>query len=165
MNRVKTIALSAAATAALAFGFGCQQVQQSDTGVPFYPGERTGDVTLYRDMQFEDIPVPAEYTMVRHKSHSFQGSLFRSGVFHYEGPLDWGNAIAFYREQMPVSNWSLEAFNRNPGFVEIRYRKGPEQVIVVIRQELWGSRTEIQLDNIEKNDLLLKGKLTSETTL
>lgn len=161
MNMMKTIALSATAAAALTLGFGCQQVTPNNN-IPFYPGERTGDVTLYRDMQFDDIAVPAEYMLIRNKSHSFQGSLFRSGVFHYEGPLDWSDAIAFYRKQMPTGGWTMEGFNRNYGFVEIRYRKGPEQLIVVVRQEMWGSRTEIQLDNIEKNDLLLKGKLSSE---
>lgn len=166
MHIAKKLVLSAAAAAvvAVAAGSGCAQ-QQTNGEVPFYPGERTGDVTLYRDLQFEDLPVPAQYTLLRDKSHSFQGSQFRSGVFYYEGPLYWRDAAAFFVNEMPKGGWTLQKTDRDMFFVEMRFRKGPEQLIVVVRDNYpHGSRSELQLDNIEKNDLLLRGKLKTEDT-
>ncbi len=160
MNKTRKWVLSATAAAAITAVAGCQD--QNSREVPFYPGERPGEVTMYRDLQFEDIPVPVEYTMVRGKTHSFQGSRFRSGVFYYEGPLDGSDALAFYRVEMPAQGWILQSSNRDINFVELRFRKGPEQIIMVVRFSPYGSRTEIQLDNIEQNDLLLKGKLKSQ---
>ncbi len=159
MGIAKNLLLSTAAAAALSAASGCGA--QSNGEVPFYPGERPGEVTMYRDLQFEDIPVPAEYVLIRDRSHTFQGSRFRSGVLYYEGPLDASDAIAFFRRETPASGWSLENFNRDYNFVEMRFRKGPEQLIVVVRYLPYGSRAEMQLDNIEQNDLLLKGKLKS----
>ncbi|MDR1612808.1 MAG: hypothetical protein LBT97_08490 [Planctomycetota bacterium] len=154
-----------AAILALLLGAGCRE-PYADGGnreVPFHPGERQGDVTLYRDLQFEDLPVPAEYTIVGDKSHSFQGSRFRTGVFHYAGPLDWRSAIDFYRSQTPLSSWELVNSESGSGFRLMRYRKGPEQLIVVIRDLGGGwSRGELQLDNVERNDLLLRGRLKTE---
>ncbi|MDR3210711.1 MAG: hypothetical protein LBU79_02195 [Planctomycetota bacterium] len=133
-----------------------------ETGTPFYPGERPGEVTLYQDIQFDDIPTPAEYVLVRDQTSSFQGSRFRYGVFHYQGALDRTAAVSFYRLEMPKSGWSQSGHDRGFDFVEMRFRKGPEQVILVIRSMPYGSRAELQLDNIEKNDLLLKGRLKEE---
>lgn len=158
MKTAKRWIAAAAVAAALGVAGGCASQQRSNE-VPFYPGERPGEVTMYRDLQFEDIPVPVEYTMLRDRSHSFQGSRFRTAVLIYEGPLDSGMALSFYRDEMPKSGWALDSFHRDYNFVDMRYRKGPEQLIVVVRSTVFGSRTEMQLDNIEKNDLLLKGRL------
>lgn len=161
MNKTQQWVISATAAAAFTVAAGCQG-QQPSREVPFYPGERPGEVTTYRDLQFDDMPVPIEYVMLRDKSHSFQGSRFRSGVFHYEGRLDGSDAVAFYRNEMPAHGWALQTFDRDMNFVEMRFRKGPEQVILVVRYAPWGSRAELQLDNIEQNDLLLRGELKSK---
>ncbi|MDR0362395.1 MAG: hypothetical protein LBJ46_06910 [Planctomycetota bacterium] len=155
----------AAALLSLALAAGCPQPHYEDepAQVPFYPGERQGDVTLYRDLQFEDIPVPAQYVIIGDRSHSFQGSRFRTGVFHYDGPVDWREAVVFYRTQMPLSSWESVATESGPDFRLMRFRKGPEQLIAVVRDLGNGwSRAELQLDNVAKNDLLLRGELKSE---
>lgn len=154
-----------AAILILAACAGCQQPMYEDDRqeVPFYPGERQGDVTLYRDLQFEDIPVPAEYVIIGDRSHSFQGSRFRTGVFHYDGPIDWREAIIFYTRQLPLSSWEAVGSESGSGFRLMRFRKGPEQLIVVVRDLGGGwSRGEVQLDNIDRNDLLLRGRLKTE---
>ena len=140
-----------------------RQGQVTDGSVPFFPGERKGDVTLYRDLQFNDIPVPAELVLLRDKSHSFQGSQFRSGIFYYEGQLYWRDALRFFENEMPREQWVQQSRQRGSSFVELRFRKGPEQLIVVVRNNGRNTtRAELQLDNIEKNDLLLRGKLKPE---
>lgn len=159
--RIATI-LATSLIGALPLGMGCAQNRPPPADdIPFYPGERRGDVTLYRDMQFEDIPIPEYYTLLRTASHSFQSSRFRTGVFHYEGPVDWREAIAFFRTQAPASGWEFADYESGQDFRLMRFRKGPEQLLVVVRALHDGSRAEIQLDNIEHNDLLLKGRLAT----
>ena len=136
---------------------GCPQEGQG----PAYPAGEQGDVTLYRDIQFEDIPGPPEYVLLVNESHSFQGAVFRTATLHYQGELEWTRAIEFYRSQLPMTGWTYESIERGFDFRILRFRKGPEQLIVVVRQIRNGSRAEIQLDNVERNDLLLKGKLST----
>ncbi|MDR3077939.1 MAG: hypothetical protein LBV15_04145 [Planctomycetota bacterium] len=118
-----------------------------------------GDVTLYRDIGFSDLPIPEGYELLERESHSFQGSLSRSGVFHYQGTVEWGEAMEFFRTRLPEAGWSPVSSGRGPDFRELRFRKGQEQLIVVVRQIRGGSRTELQLDNPDRSDLLLKGRL------
>lgn len=141
--------------AAFCLAQGCQPTEQyaTDAGVP------QGDVNLYRDIQFDDIPVPAEYWLLPRESHSFRGASFRSGFFVYDGQLEWTKALDFYRQQLPAFGWEEESVERGFDFRILRRRKGPESLIVTIRQIRNGSRVEILLDNVERNDLLLKGKL------
>ncbi len=123
------------------------------------PESRQGDVSVYRDIQFADIPVPAEYALLPRESSSFQGSLFRNAFLVYQGMLDWSLALDFYRTQLPQAGWLLSKTDRGYNFRVLYFGKSQEQLIVVVRQIPNGSRAEIQLDNIDKNDLLLKGKL------
>ena len=173
MPLIRLLVLAAAAltglvaVAVVAGTSGCtyrgQQEEVADGPVPFFPGERKGDVTIYRDLQFNDIPIPAEFQLLRDKSYSFQGSNFRSGVFYYEGFIYWRDALRFFENEMPKEQWELQSRERNSFFVELRFRKGPEQLIVVVRNNGRNTtRAELQLDNIDKNDLLLRGRLRPE---
>jgi hypothetical protein len=123
------------------------------------PDAGTGQPSLYRDVGFSDLPIPDEYELLDAESYSFQGSLSRSGVFHYHGRLEWREALEFFRRQLPQAGWIQVAVERGFDFRDLRFRKGQEQLIVVVRQLRGGSRAELQLDNIGQNDLILKGKL------
>lgn len=121
---------------------------------------RQGEVSLYRDVQFQDIPVPPGYVLVPEESHTFQGSLFRTGTLVYEGGVDWLDALMFYEQAFPAAGWALSKDERG-GFGRVFYfDKGQERLIAAVIQTAFGSRAELQLMNREKNDLLLKGKLT-----
>lgn len=137
---------------------GCDKQYQQDW-LTVGPESRQGDVSVYRDVQFADIPVPSEYVLLERESYSFQGQLFRNGMLKYQGPLEWRLALDFYRRELPTAGWSLEKTERGPDFRVLYFSKGQEKLIAVVRQIRNGSRTEIQLDNVDKNDLLLKGKL------
>lgn len=140
--------------ASLLLAAGCQQQQGGGM-----TGQGGGDVTLYRDIQFEDIPGPEGYRLLPSESHSFQGSMFRSAVLHYEGMVEWTRAIDFYRTELTRTGWELRKIERGFAFRILHFHKGQEQLIVTVRQLRNGSRAELQLDNIERNDLLLRGKL------
>lgn len=138
---------------------GCVE-EERDDWVAVNPGSSQGsDVTLYRDVQFADIPVPQEYTLLPGGSHSFQGGLFRNGVLKYQGPLEWTAALDFYRVELSAAGWKLENTERGFDVRVLYFSKGGEKLIVVVRQIRNGSRAELQLDTIDRNDLLLKGKL------
>ena len=88
--------------------------------------------------------------------------MFRQGVFHFYGSLHWLDALDFYRTSLPAAGWTLDKTERGFDFRILHFRKGPEKLIAVVRQSTTGSRTEMQLDNVAKNDLLLRGKLPGE---
>lgn len=146
-----------AAALALACAAGCNEPQNEWLTVG--PESRQGDVSVYRDVQFADIPVPAEYTLLDRESYSFQGQLFRNGIIKYQGPLEWTLALAFYRNEMAAAGWNLEKTERGSDYRVFYFGKGQEKLIVMVKQVRNGSRAELQLDNVDKNDLLLKGKL------
>ena len=137
---------------------GCIQEERNEW-VSVGPESAQGDVTLYRDVEFADIPVPEEYVLLPLESYSFQGSLFRNGMIKYQGPLEWTEAIRFYHTQLPAAGWMLQKTDKGFDFRVLYFQKGQEKLIVVVRQVRNGSRAELQLDNVDKNDLLLKGKL------
>lgn len=126
---------------------------------PTYTGDRPSDITLYRDVQFEDIPIPVGYQMRLDKSYSFQSSRFRTGVYMYEGNVAWQDVIDYYTNEMPRYGWSFAGTDRGYDFRVLTFRKGPEQAILTIRRFNVGSGLELQIDNVEDNDLLLKGKI------
>ncbi len=160
---MKTAKLTAAAltAACAALGIclsGCGETPPEDW-VVVAPGSAQGDVTLYQDVQFQDIPVPAEYTLLRNESHSFQGSLFRQARLRYAGPVEWTTALDFYRRELPNLGWIPGRMERGFDFRVLYFSKGQERLIVIVRQLRSGSRVELQLGNADKNDLLLKGRL------
>lgn len=138
---------------------GCQDQQQDDGWTTVDASNLQGNVALYRDIRFQDIPIPNEYTLLSNESFSFQSSLFRNGIIKYEGPLGWTDALYFFREEMPKAGWQLQKTESGYNSRALYFLKGPETLIVVVRQIKNGSRAELQLDNSAKNDLLLKGKL------
>lgn len=157
-ERTKTLAAIALAVCLMA---GCQYPRTYDRWVSVTPGDAQGDVTLYRDVHFDDIPVPAEYVILSKESYSFQGTTSRTAVFHYQGPLEWTEALKFYRTEMPAAGWTRLETERGFDFRVFHFTKGPEKIILTVRQLSDGSKAELQLDNIERNDLLLKGRLPS----
>lgn len=152
------LALTSLAAAILTCSLGCEPTPPDDW-IAVGPESAQGDVTLYRDVQFLDIPVPEEYQLLRRESYSFQGRLFRNGQLKYQGPLEWTAALEFYRRELMAAGWRLTKTDKGFDFRVLYFDKGPERLIVVVRQIRNGSRAELQLDNVDKNDLLLKGKL------
>lgn len=157
--RPGTMLRTAVATLALACAAGCDGQDNRNDWITVGPESRQGDVSLFRDVQFADIPVPAEYAILPRESYSFQGSLFRQAQLKYEGPIGSSEAIYFYETHLPQAGWQFVKTERGYDLRVLYFTKGQEQLIVVVRSVRNGSRAEIQLDNVDKNDLLLKGKL------
>lgn len=58
-------------------------------------------------LKFSDVPVPAGFRFAPQESYSFESSGVRVGVLKYQGKADVEQVMNFYKEQMPMYNWSL----------------------------------------------------------
>jgi len=58
-------------------------------------------------LKFNDVPVPTGFKLLAQDSYSFETSGVRVGVLKYQGKANPDQLINFYREQMPMYNWSL----------------------------------------------------------
>lgn len=58
-------------------------------------------------LKFSDLPVPAGFTLFPQDSYSFESTGVRVGVLKYHGRANVDQVINFYKEQMPMYNWSL----------------------------------------------------------
>lgn len=76
--------------------------------VPYNPKAESGDISVKRNVQFADLPVPMGFLLRRDESYSFQGSTFRFGRFRYEGVWGMTQTVAFFRSQMPLTHWYPE---------------------------------------------------------
>ncbi len=117
-----------ALVAALAFAVaaGCA-AQGPGEWLTVGPESRQGDVSVFRDIQFADIPVPEEYVLLPRESSSFQGSLFRNAFLVYQGFLEWTQALDFYREQLPRAGWQLNRTDRGYDFRVLYFDKDQEK--------------------------------------
>jgi hypothetical protein len=158
-KRIRVYATLAVAAAAMG---GCLSTNYAPQWTPVEQTAPGGDVTLYRDVSFSDIPIPAEFALIDDESYSFQGAKFRTGVFRYAGSVDWSEALDYFRTAIPANGWILEKTDRGIADRAFTFSKGPERLIIVVRQVRNGTQLELQLDNIAQNDLLLKGKLKNE---
>jgi len=82
--------------------FGCTMISKRDKagGVP-------GMLEPQAISKFADIPVPMGFKLLPNESYAFESSGIRVGVLKYQGKADPDRVINFYREQMPMYNWSL----------------------------------------------------------
>ncbi len=58
-------------------------------------------------LKFSDLPIPAGFKMLVKDSYSFESSGMRSGLLRYRGKASIDQVVNFYKEQMPMYNWTL----------------------------------------------------------
>jgi hypothetical protein len=59
-------------------------------------------------LKFSDVPVPAGFKILSEKSYSFESpGGMRVGVLKYQGKANPDQVVNFYKDQMPMYNWSL----------------------------------------------------------
>ena len=57
--------------------------------------------------KFNDVPVPASFKIIPQNSYCFESSGIRVGVLRYQGKASPDQVVNFYKEQMPMYNWTL----------------------------------------------------------
>lgn len=137
MRRAMTRLLSVTCVALAA---GCA-IPRAATGVP-------KPLTVSPVLKFDDVPVPARFTLRAEQSFAFQNEEVRVGMLRYAGPADSEQVIAFYREQMPVFQWTLvNAVEAAPAVLNFE-KAGQSCIILVYRK---GRRTELSVDLAPKS--------------
>ncbi|HNW39917.1 MAG TPA: hypothetical protein PL125_01450 [Candidatus Omnitrophota bacterium] len=58
-------------------------------------------------LKFSDVPIPVGLKSLPQKSYSFENAGTRVAVLKYQGRANIDQVINFYKEQMPMYNWSL----------------------------------------------------------
>lgn len=58
-------------------------------------------------VKFNDVPVPAGFQILPQSSYCFESAGLRVGVLKYRGKANPDQVVTFYKDQMPMYNWSL----------------------------------------------------------
>lgn len=95
-----------------------------------YPGTAT-DVRFSTDVTFEDIPVPAGFTLERGKSYSFQNDVTRVGRLVYTGRSSLNNVLSFYQQQMPLHGWQEMSYVDYDASVRYYEKSGQSCILAV----------------------------------
>lgn len=121
--------------------------------VPYNPKAEAGDVSVKRNIQFVDIPVPMGFEVRRDVSYSFQGSAFRFGYFRYEGVWGMPQTVNFYRRQMPLTQWLPEVDEADGRWKHrFLYAKGTERCRVLIESTVDGIVVDVRLFNAARDN-------------
>lgn len=59
------------------------------------------------ELKFNDVPIPAGFKVVQDESYLFQNDALRVGLLKYYGRARRPELVSFYKEQMPLYNWSM----------------------------------------------------------
>ena len=58
-------------------------------------------------LKFSDLPAPLGFKILATDSYSFETSGMRVGLLRYRGKATLDQVVNFYKEQMPMYNWTL----------------------------------------------------------
>jgi hypothetical protein len=57
--------------------------------------------------KFGDVPVPSGFRLLANNSYTFESAGIRVGVLKYRGKANPDQVINFYKDQMPIYNWTF----------------------------------------------------------
>ena len=93
-------------------------------------------------LKFPDVPVPVGFQLVDNESFAFQNPLMRVGLLKYLGRPPGDQVVEFYREQMPLHQWSLLNLLEYEARI-LNFDKTEETCIVTIGKR--GDRTQVTI--------------------
>jgi hypothetical protein len=95
-------------------------------------------------LKFDDIPVPAGFKNLDKESFAFQNDKSRVALLKYYGGKTADQVVAFYKEQMSVSNWDLVNVIEYDRKV-MNYENSEESCIITIQPQGGKSMVTIAL--------------------
>jgi len=102
----------------------------------FY-GERETSIEKSLDvaaiLRFDDVPVPFGFRTLETQSFAFQNDATRVALLKYLGSRSSDQIVAFYKQQMPMYNWSpinIIEYDRRV----LNYEKNSESCIVTVEK-------------------------------
>ncbi len=81
---------------------GCATTETNDL-----KSSSSGNLKTQAILKFSDVPVPVGLKSMPLESYSFESSGVRVGVLKYLGKANPEQVISFYKDQMPMYNWTL----------------------------------------------------------
>ena len=82
-------------------------------------------------LRLDDVPVPTGFKVLNTESFAFQNDVTRVALLKYTGSKTADQVVAFYKQQMPMYNWSpinIIEYERRM----LNYEKSGESCIVTI---------------------------------
>ena len=95
-------------------------------------------------LKFDDIPVPVGFRILDKESFAFQNDKSRVALLKYYGGQNAEQVLAFYKEQMAMSNWDIVNIIEYDRKV-LNYENSDESCIITIQPEGGKSRVTIAL--------------------
>ncbi len=85
-------------------------------------------------LRFDDVPVPAGFKVLEEESFAFQNDVTRVALLKYAGGKSADLVVMFFKEQMPMYNWSpinIIEYDRRI----LNYEKKSESCIITIESQ------------------------------
>ena len=118
----------------LCFMVGCSDHKKSlgrtldETGLPI-------TLAINTNLQFNDIPVPQGFALLVKESYSHEANSFRIAHLRYEGKASMEDSLAFFKEQMPISNWKMISVMGFGDSKTVDFEKGSEKCSLTVSLE------------------------------
>lgn len=109
-----------------------------------------------------DVPIPTGFRPVETKSSDQASGSLRNVWHEYKGRADRAALRNFYRDQMPSYRWSLISDQNIKGEITLRYEKGDEECVVMIRprSSLWNDTLiRVTVTRIERGGRVSPGRI------
>ena len=100
----------------------------------------------------DDLPVPANMTIKKSLSRSYEGAGTRMIDYTYSGRVDIRRVHRFYRDQMPLYRWQLLTDNYIRGVYTLIFRKDSELCTVIISKDnIFWTKAQMIIQQPQKN--------------
>lgn len=127
---------------------GCKKppIEEPDATNAYNP-ETTGEAQVRKNIQFADIPVPANFKFRKNLSKTFQGRLMRFGTLIYDGVWNVWETNQWYLNKMPEGGWKLTGSKSKGDYNIINtFKKGRETATVRAFEQGNKIRVEIKIN-------------------
>jgi hypothetical protein len=138
----------------------CVLLMSAVTGCVSMQGGSDQALGIANTLRFSDIPVPAGFNLIPQQSYSFENAGIRVALLKYKGRGTLDQVLNFYKEQMPLSKWSLLNISEF-GQRMLNFERESETCIITMQSQFGGS-TLISLSVGPKSSGMRNKKLPDE---
>lgn len=96
------------------------------------PSRGGGKLYVARETVIPDLPIPEGFSMDLNRSYYNSGKGTRTGLLTYTGQAETVELLSFFRDNMPVSGWTLKKESSDFGSYVLHYVKNAEAADVRI---------------------------------
>lgn len=140
---MRTGVILAAFVTIVALTLGCSDI--------FGPSRANGKLYVSREPVVRDIPVPEGFTMDVNRSYYNTSAGQRSGLLTYTGKAEAVDLLGFFRDNMPVSGWTLKKESSDFGSYILHFQKAAEAADVRITPGTFNTDVTVSLHRQARN--------------